>query len=70
MMRGRVQRWFLLTTFAFNILALFAGIMGFLRIYGQSGRPTGSTLFFSLVLIAAPVLNIVVIAESPWAKSN
>jgi hypothetical protein len=70
MMRGHVQRWFLRITFAFNILALFAGIMGFLNIFGQSARPTGATVLFSLVLIATPVLNIVVIAKSPWAKAN
>jgi uncharacterized membrane protein (UPF0136 family) len=66
----RFQRWLVLSAYAFNILGLFAGLMGYHRITSQISRPDGATVFFSVVLIVAPVLSIVVFAEHPWVKSD
>jgi hypothetical protein len=65
-MKGRLQHWLLLLAFGFNVLALYAGIMGIL----STRSAGGSTLFFSIVLIAAPILSIAVFADRGWTKSN
>ena len=68
MMKGRLQRWFFLLTFAFNIFALFTGIMGFLAISERRVHPTGMYLFFAYVLVISPILSIIVLAQYPWDK--
>jgi hypothetical protein len=54
-------------TFAFNILALVTGILGFPSNYNEGGS---TALFFGIVLIVAPVLSIVVVVDRRWTKSE
>lgn len=53
-------------TFAFNILALVAGILGFFSTYHAGG----ATFLFGIVLIVAPVLSIVVVIDRRWTNQT
>ena len=61
----RLRYFVLLLAFGLNVLALVAGILGLLTTYNKISGPT---LFFSVVLIISPLLNIAVLIDRRWAK--